>query len=85
MVQLYVRDKVSSLARPPKELKGFAQVTLEPGESKIISFVLEQRALSFYDPYRRQWVAEPGDFEVLIGASSRDIRARAAFKLQEFS
>jgi beta-glucosidase len=69
------------LARPPKELKGFAKVALEPGESKTVRFVLDQRALSFYDPYRQQWVAEPGDFEVLIGASSRDIRARAMLTL----
>ncbi len=81
VVQLYVRDKESSLARPPKELKGFAKIALEPGESKTVRFVLDQRAFSFYDPYQRQWVAEPGNFEVLVGASSRDIHARAMIKL----
>ncbi|MCP4544187.1 MAG: hypothetical protein GY832_44310 [Chloroflexi bacterium] len=81
VVQLYVCDETSSLVRPPKELKGFAKVALEPGESKTVSFVLDERAFSFYNPYRQQWVVEPGDFEVLVGASSRDIRARAMFKL----
>jgi beta-glucosidase len=81
IVQLYVRDKESALVRPPKELKGFKKVSLEPGESLRVSFVLDQRALSFYDPYQKCWVAEPGEFEVLIGSSSRDIRARATFTL----
>jgi beta-glucosidase len=81
VVQLYVRDVESSLVRPVKELKGFAKVTLEPGERKTVSFALDQRALSFYDPYRKAWVAEPGKFKVLVGSSSRDIRAKAAFEL----
>jgi beta-glucosidase len=83
VVQLYIGDKESSLARPPKELKGFAKISLDPGESKTIEFVLDQRALSFYDPTQRRWVAEPGEFEVLVGSSSRDIRLRAAFTLDE--
>ncbi len=83
VVQLYVADKVSSLARPPKELKGFKKVSLDPGESKTIDFTLDQRALSFYDPTQKRWVAEPGEFEVLVGSSSRDIRLRAAFTLEE--
>jgi len=81
VVQLYVSDKVSSLARPPKELKGFAKILLQPGESKVVSFVLDQRALSFYDPYQKRWVAEPGEFEILVGSSSRDIRLKATFNL----
>ena len=81
VVQVYVHDKQSSLQRPTKELKGFAKVTLQPGEAKTIEFELNERALSFYDPDRKQWVAEPGEFEVLIGSSSRDIRARATFEL----
>jgi beta-glucosidase len=81
VVQVYVRDKASSLARPPKELKGFAKILLQPGESKVINLVLDQRALSFYDPYRKQWVAEPGEFEILVGSSSRDIRLKASFSL----
>ena len=81
VVQLYVSDRQSSLARPPKELKGFAKITLQQGETQMVQFELTGRALSFYDPYRKRWVAEPGEFEVLIGSSSRDIRAKAAFEL----
>ncbi|MBN1877793.1 MAG: glycoside hydrolase family 3 C-terminal domain-containing protein [Anaerolineae bacterium] len=81
VVQLYVADKESSLVRPLKELKGFQKVALEPGESKTVSFTLDQRALSFYDPYQKQWVAEPGKFKVLIGSSSKDIRVKGQFML----
>lgn len=82
VAQLYLSDQQSSLARPPKELKGFAKVALRPGESQTVRFTLDERALSFYDPNRRRWAAEPGEFEILIGSSSRDIRARATFKLE---
>jgi beta-glucosidase len=83
VVQLYVRDMASSWPRPIKELKRFAKISLQPGESQTLRFELDSRALSCYDPERKAWVAEPGDFEVLIGSSSRDIRAVAAFKLAE--
>jgi beta-glucosidase len=81
VVQIYVADPVSSLPRPPKELKGFANVELQPGECKILSFELDQRALSFFDPHKMTWVAEPGTFEILAGSSSRDIRLKASFEL----
>ncbi len=81
VVQLYVRDVVASLPRPPKELKRFAKIALQPGESQTVHFELDARALAFYDPDRKAWIAEPGEFEVLIGSSSRDIRARATFEL----
>ncbi len=81
VVQLYVSDLKSSLPRPPKELKGFAKVALKPGESKTVTFSLDERALSFYDPYKQAWVAEPGEFEVLVGSSSRDIRQKMKFRL----
>jgi beta-glucosidase len=81
VVQVYVSDKESGLVRPPKELKGFKKVALAPGESRVVEFELDGRALSYYDPYRQQWVAEPGEFEVLVGASSRDIRQKASFTL----
>jgi len=80
-VQVYVRDEQATLQRPVKELKGFAKVALQAGEAKTIEFELNERALSFYNPDRKQWVAEPGTFEVLIGSSSRDIRVQAAFEL----
>jgi beta-glucosidase len=81
VVQLYVSDSKSSLPRPPKELKGFAKVSLKPGESKMVEFMLDERSLAFYDPHKAAWVAEPGEFEVLIGSSSRDIRLKAKFTL----
>jgi beta-glucosidase len=73
-VQLYVRDVESSLPRPPKELKGFAKVALEAGQKKTVSFILDERAFAFYDPLRKDWVIEPGSYEILVGSSSRDIR-----------
>ena len=81
VVQLYVRDVESSLARPPKELKGFAKVSLQPGERTVVHLTLDRRAFSFYDPQQQGWVIEPGTFELLVGASSRDIRATATLRL----
>jgi beta-glucosidase len=74
VVQLYVSDRQSSLPRPVKELKGFKKVELQPGEGQVVSFSLDRRAFSFYDPYQSKWVAEPGEFAVLVGSSSHDIR-----------
>lgn len=82
IVQLYISDLKSSLPRPVKELKGFKKVTLEPGEEKTVTFSIDRSALSFFDPDKHDWVAEPGDFEVLIGASSTDIRSKMKFTLK---
>jgi len=82
VVQLYVRDLESSLARPEKELKAFAKVALKPGETRTVTFVLGRDALSFYDPARGQWVVEPGEFQILAGSSSRDIRLVGRFAVQ---
>jgi beta-glucosidase len=81
VVQLYVADKEASLPRPPKELKAFAKVSLQPGESANVSFVLDQRAFAFYDPDQKGWRVEAGEFEILVGSSSQDIRARATANL----
>jgi len=81
VVQLYVRDVESRLVRPLKELKGFDKITLEPGESQTVIFELDPRSLSYYDPYHKTWIEEPGIFEVLVGASSRDIRLSGSFEL----
>jgi beta-glucosidase len=81
VVQLYLADPRASLPRPPKELKDFVKVALAPGESTTVTFSLDERALSYYDPLRRAWVAEAGEFEVLVGSSSRDIRLRGGFVL----
>ncbi|GLV54571.1 beta-glucosidase [Dictyobacter sp. S3.2.2.5] len=84
-VQLYVRDVKSTLHRPEKELKAFAKVQLEPGESKPVTFELDQSALAYYDDLARQWIAEAGEFELLIGSSARDIQAHTTFSLTETS
>jgi beta-glucosidase len=78
VVQLYVGDDEASVARPPKELKGFAKVFLQPGETRRVHIELDERAFSFWDPLAEQWRLEPGRFSLLAGSSSRDIRARAA-------
>jgi beta-glucosidase len=82
VVQLYVRDVQSSVLRPVKELKGFAKLALQPGESREAAFILDERAFAFYSPERHAWVVEPGEFEVLAGSSSRDIRLAAKLVLK---
>ncbi len=82
VAQLYVCDKQASVHRPLKELKGFAKVALQPGEEKTISFELNERALAYYDADRKAWVAELGEFEVMIGSSSQDIRLKTKFELK---
>jgi beta-glucosidase len=79
VIQLYVRDIKCSLARPDKELKAFAKVELTPGETKTVNFHLDHEAFWFFDPARNGWITEPGEMEVLIGSSSRDIHLREKF------
>jgi beta-glucosidase len=81
VVQLYLRDVESRLVRPEKELKGFAKVALEPGQTRTVTFSLNQDVLTYYDPARSQWVAEAGLFEVLVGSSARDIHLTGRFAL----
>jgi len=81
VVQLYVSDPASKVARPPKELKAFSKISLEPGETKTVNFMLDKEALSFWDTENGGWIAEPGEFEILVGSSSRDIRAKKKFEL----
>jgi len=71
VVQLYLRDKVSSVTRPMKELKGFEKIALQPGETKTIKFTLTPEELSLWD-INMKWVVEPGEFEIMTGNSSRD-------------
>jgi beta-glucosidase len=80
IVQLYLRDKVGSIARPVKELKDFRKVLLKAGETKTIKFIIDNEKLSFYNQ-NLEWVSEPGDFELMIGASSEDIRLKGTFQL----
>jgi len=74
IVQVYVHDCESTLARPPKELKGFAKVALDPGQTKTVSIPLDFRSFAYYHPQYQRWITEDGDFDILIGASSADIR-----------
>lgn len=83
VVQLYIRDKKSSVERPVKELKGFCKVSLKPGEEKEVSFTIDRSALSYFDAGSHQWMAEPGAFEAIVAASATDIRGRVEFKLTE--
>ncbi len=82
VVQVYVSDIAASVPRPPKELKAFSKVALKPGQKKKVEFTLTKDALSFYDVKTKDWVAEPGDFEILVGSSSRDIRVRGKVTLR---
>lgn len=82
IVQLYISDLKSSLPRPVKELKGFEKIALQPGEEKTVSFTVDKTALSFFDADKHDWVAEPGAFEALIGASSTAIKTKVKFTLQ---
>ncbi|MBP6786116.1 MAG: glycoside hydrolase family 3 C-terminal domain-containing protein [Candidatus Promineofilum sp.] len=82
IVQLYVHDHESRLVRPHKELKGFAKLSLEPGETRTVTLALDSRAFAYYDPAHGQWITEDGQFDILVGASSADIRCRATVSLQ---
>ncbi|MHC0440091.1 glycoside hydrolase family 3 N-terminal domain-containing protein [Flavobacterium sp. 3-210] len=80
VVQLYLKDKFGSVVRPVLELRDFQKVKLNAGESKTIEFTIDKEKLSFYNN-KLEWVAELGDFELMIGASSADIKLRADFEL----
>jgi beta-glucosidase len=83
VVELYVNEPVSSLPRPPKELKAFSKIQLKAGESKEVKFTLNENAFHFYNPDKRQWVVEPGEFNILIGSSSKDIRLKKKITMLE--
>lgn len=82
VAQLYISDLKSSVPRPAKELKGFEKVYLQPGEQKEVTFAIDKSALSYFDAARHEWVAEPGEFEALIGNSSDNIRTKVKFTLE---
>lgn len=83
VVQLYLRDVEASVERPAKELKGFAKLTLAPGESGQIEMPLRVRDLSFWDVEGNDWKAEPGDFEVMLGSSVADIRLKGRLEYRK--
>lgn len=80
-VQLYVRDLTGACRRPDKELKGFEKVTLEPGETKTVSITLDKRSFAWYNTELKDWYAANGTYELLIGASSRDIRLTSQIQM----
>ncbi|WP_353567253.1 glycoside hydrolase family 3 C-terminal domain-containing protein [Haloferula sargassicola] len=81
IVQLYVRDPSPAIDRPKQELKGFARVSLQPGERKKVSMKVRPRDLAYFDVARRQWMAKAGRYEIRVGASSRDVRQRSTVQL----
>jgi len=81
VAELYVGDSHASVPRPVKELKGFAKVNLRPGESQRVSLKLDRRSFSFFDVKTGSWVAEPGEFSVLVGSSSAKIELRGKFTM----
>ncbi len=81
VVQLYIHDKKSSVVREVKSLKGFKRIFLKSGESRKVTMRIDKSHLSFYDVKNKKWLAEAGEFEVMIGSSSRDIRVTGTFEL----
>ena len=81
VVQLYVKDLTGSAIRPEKELKGFEKVFLNPGETTTITMKLDKRSFAWYNTALHDWFAASGDYEILIGASSRDIRLAGTIHL----
>jgi beta-glucosidase len=81
VVELYLHDAHSKVDRPIQELKGFRRVSLEPGGTQVATFTLDQSAMSYYSIEKKAWIAEPGQFDVLIGSSSRDIKLKGSFDL----
>ncbi|MGG0724887.1 glycoside hydrolase family 3 C-terminal domain-containing protein [Bacillus mycoides] len=72
IVQLYIKDVESSMTRPEKELKGFKKIELQPGEEKTVSFTLNKRSFAYYNVELKDWHVETGEFEILVGKSSRE-------------
>ena len=83
IVQLYISDKEASVEREVKSLKGFTRVSLNASESKTVSMKIDKSALSFYDVDSKLWVVEPGEFEILIGNSSRNILLSKTFIVKQ--
>lgn len=82
VVQLYIGDEQSSLPRPVKELKGFQKVSLNPGQTRTVTFEITLGMLQYYDDAKGAWVAEPGAFTAYVGAASDDIRGTVEFELK---
>lgn len=81
IVQLYVKEKNPDLQRPEKELKSFEKIELSPGEEKQVKFTLRKRDFAHYDPEIKKWRVSTGEYEVLIGSSSQDLRERKSIQV----
>lgn len=81
VVQLYIHDVEASVDRPEKELKGFQRINLKSGETKTLTFTLNEDDFSFWDDSKNAWIAEPGEFEIRIGKSSENILLKKTFEL----
>lgn len=82
VVQLYVRDKECSVDRPLKELKGFAKVFLEPGQTEVVSFTIDASSLSFFDAHSHRWVCESGTYSAVVASSSADEKGSVDFEVR---
>lgn len=82
VAQLYVHQVTPTVPRPPKELKGFARVDLQPGETKTVEFPITDRSLAYYDPAKKGWIVDPGAYEFLVGSSSRAILQTVSFTVR---
>jgi beta-glucosidase len=81
VVELYIHDPRPQIDKPVRELKGFTKVALKPGETKTVQFTVQPRALAYFDTPGHQWKADAGDYEIQVGASSRDLRQKAELHL----
>jgi len=81
VAQVYVSEPHAKVPRPAKELKGFARINLNPGETKTATVTLDGRAFSYYDADAKKWRADPGEFQILVGRSSQDIQLRSGVTL----
>jgi len=81
VAQAYLTWKNPRLPQAPKALKAFRKVRLSPGQTKEVTLELDEKSLSSFDPAQKKWIIDGDTFEILIGASSRDIRGRADFRL----
>lgn len=82
IVQIYIEPPISRLSRPVKELKGFTKIELDPNEEKQVTMVLQRRDFAYYDPAFSDWLVESGDYGILVGASSRDIRLKGSVSIR---
>jgi beta-glucosidase len=81
VVELYVKQNKPKIDRPIHELKGFQRVELQPGETKWVHFRLDRSAFAYWDPTTKTWTVDPGEYEIQVGSSSRDIRQKKVVNL----